>query len=144
MSIRRVASLVVLASIGLNAQANERVAAPSRAEALWTRTKPAAYEFTIEVASAGILDHTRATFRVANGTVTPLTALSGSDLSVYGRLNTIDKLFDALRQRLNWRERAVSYDTERGYPLSVDVLADDVMDVYLRFRVVAFTPLEAR
>ena len=99
------------------------VDALARAEAKWQATKPAVYEFTIDLTTFGLREGTPPAFRVTNGAPALVKPADPKKAGDYSPFDTIDELFAILKF---YASRGavkfnVQYDAEFGFPLSADL-----------------------
>jgi hypothetical protein len=116
----------------------------SKAEASWSRLKPAAYEFTIDVRCFCDLAKTPPRFRVKRGAVTALTELTTNQRSTYGYFDTVEKIFQLLRRHLTRKpeKMIVYYDRDLAYPMSAEIdVRKEVKDDELEFYVTSLIAL---
>jgi len=112
-----------------------------RAEAKWQATKPAVYEFTIELNCFCDIEIPAPSFRVTNGTPARVTPVDPKRAGNYSAFDTIDELltnlkFYASRGAVKFN---VQYETEFGYPVSADLdRSRDMSDDELAFKVNGF------
>ncbi|MGE5837806.1 MAG: DUF6174 domain-containing protein, partial [Acidobacteriota bacterium] len=138
---KRMVLLVAFLAISLPVfpQADPIADALSKAEASWSRLKPPAYEFTIDVRCFCHLAKTPPRFRVKNGAATALTELTALERQGYGEFDTVEKLFQILRRHLTRKPEMmiVYYDRDLSYPLSAEIdvrreVKDDELEFYVR------------
>ena len=122
-------------------QADPNVAL-AKAEALWQKQKPPAYEFSVEVRCfCPDLLRKPISFRVTGATVQALEELGPRSHRIYEYYNSIDKLFDAIRRAIKFGgyKIAVDYDADHGFPSNADLdPRETVADDELVFKVTGF------
>jgi len=139
----RITAIAVLGLLPMRpvAQADDPIAALTKAEAMWEEHKPASYEFMIEVRCYCRLSRHPPSFRVTDGQPVPIRAIDAEAQGTYESYNTIEKLFGVLRRiaTMGPHKMAVKYDQALGYPVSADIdVKKRTKDDELFFRVRGF------
>jgi hypothetical protein len=99
------------------------VDALARAEAKWQATKPAVYEFSIDLTTFGLREGTPPAFRVTNGTPVLVKPADPKKAGDYSSFDTIDELFAIIKLYAprDSVKFSVQYDAEFGFPVSADL-----------------------
>jgi len=124
-------------------QAGELRARLAEAQKTWEASKPRSYEFTIEVRCFCVgISKTPPSFRVVDGSPSPLGELDPEAQQFYKSHNTVEKLFAAVDRSLppyGGTKSTVQYDGTLGFPLVADLdPRPESIDDELYFRVTAF------
>ncbi|MGB2712590.1 MAG: DUF6174 domain-containing protein [Vicinamibacterales bacterium] len=128
-------------------QAGEPRARLAEAQKTWEASKPRSYEFTIEVRCFCVgISKTPPSFRVVDGSPSPLGELDPEGQHFYKTRNTIEKLFAAIDRSLppyGETESTVQYDGALGFPQVADLDPQrESIDDELYFRVTGFRVIE--
>ena len=117
-------------------------AALAAAEAKWQKSRPATYEFAIEVTCFCPPPFERAqVFRVTNGVPARIgPGAAPPSGTAWDHFDTIEELFAVVKRYLPGGVRVnVQYDVELGYPRTADLdQAENMADDELRFNVTNF------
>jgi uncharacterized protein DUF6174 len=137
-------AIFVAASLPGRPQPEKVAQALATAEANWSKRKPAAYEFTIDVRCYCSLAPTPPSFRVKAGVATTISELSAGHRKEYESFDTIEKLFAILNRSLSRRpeKMSVEFEPDLGYPVWADIdPRKDTYDDELKFTILNFKVL---
>ena len=129
------------AALQTPAKPPEPAAALTAAEAMWQKSKPSVYEFTVEVICFCPIEKAPPTFRVTNGVPVRVGASDPKAASMYDYYDTIEELFAVVKRYTsrNGVRINVKYDPDLGYPVSADLdQAENMADDEMRFNVTNF------
>ena len=89
-----------------------------KAEALWKVKKPAAYQFSLRVGCFCPGVEKAQVFRVSDGKSVPTEALTETQRRLFAYYDTVDKLFNVIRERLSRAPFKITaqFDPVFGYP----------------------------